>query len=307
MYVDESGRPELKGFKNNTHFVLTGLAIPISVWHQKTAQITNIKKMYGLEGKEIHTAWMARKYLEQKRVDNFQNLDYEARRLAVLKEREKELRIAVEKAFAGIISEKSLRSKRKNYKNTVDYIHLTFDERQTALNELADLIGSWSDCRLFAEAVDKSCCSDDHSVFKESFTQVVTRFQAFLVNYGRYSGQALKGLVVQDDNKTEAKRLTRLMKSLYKEGTFWRDIDNIIETPLFVDSSLTEMVQMADLCAYATRRFFEYNNTQLFNKIYPRFDRAGNLVVGIRHYTGFKICACKVCQDHGRSSSWRSK
>jgi len=79
----------------------------------------------------------------------------------------------------------------------------------------------------------------------------------------------------------------------------WTQQTRIIETPLFVDSRLTGMIQMADVCAYATRRFFEYNETDLFNRICHRFDRipAGS-VVGIRHYTGVFNCKCRVCLDH---------
>ncbi len=45
------------------------------------------------------------------------------------------------------------------------------------------------------------------------------------------------------------------MKSFYDKGTNWTDLEHIIETPLFVDSELTSLVQIADLCAYAIRRY----------------------------------------------------
>ena len=296
MYVDESGRPEITSITDSSHFVLIGLAIPVQTWRNKTEQITVIKKRYQLEGKEIHTAWMARKYIEQKHIVDFNNLNYDTRRKKVNEERLINLRIK-----AGLKSTKTLNNLKKNYKKTEDYIHLTYDERMSILHELAALIGSWTDIRLFAEAVDKNFCSPLHSVFKESFIQVVTRFEAFLVNYGKHVGEAQEGLIVQDDNPTEAIRLTNLMKGIYKQGTFWRDITHIVETPLFVDSSLTEMIQLADLCGYATRRFFEKQEEDIFNQIFPRFDRVHDVAVGIRHFTGYNQCSCKVCQAHGRS------
>jgi hypothetical protein len=75
-------------------------------------------------------------------------------------------------------------------------------------------------------------------------------------------------------------------------------VDRIIETPLFVDSSLTSMVQMADLCAFATRRLFENGESDLFDRMFGRFDQAKGKVVGIRHYLGGKVCTCKVCLAH---------
>jgi hypothetical protein len=57
-------------------------------------------------------------------------------------------------------------------------------------------------------------------------------------------------------------------------------------------------VQVADLCAYATRRYFENDERDLFDRIYSRFDRAGSAVVGIRHFAP-ESCPCRVCKDHG--------
>ena len=54
---------------------------------------------------------------------------------------------------------------------------------------------------------------------------------------------------------------------------------------------LTSMVQMADLCAYATRRFFENGELDLFDRIFGRFDQARGRMVGIRHYVGGKACS----------------
>jgi hypothetical protein len=61
------------------------------------------------------------------------------------------------------------------------------------------------------------------------------------------------------------------------------------------------MVQIADLCSYATRRFFEKGETDLFDRFYKVFDRASGKLVGLRHYTGKMQCACLVCVDHVRT------
>lgn len=93
------------------------------------------------------------------------------------------------------------------------------------------------------------------------------------------------------------KDITALMKEFHKKGTFWTYINNIIETPLFVDSSLTSMIQMADICSYAIRRYLENNETVLFDEIFKRAHRKGNTVVGVRHFSN-PVCTCKICQSH---------
>lgn len=108
---------------------------------------------------------------------------------------------------------------------------------------------------------------------------------------------------MQDKNETVALRLTELMRLFHRQGTRWGDLPLLVETPMFVDSSLTSMVQVADVCAYATRRFCDKGETDLFKRIYPRVHRAGGRLVGMRHYTNRdevygRKCGCNICVDH---------
>lgn len=95
-----------------------------------------------------------------------------------------------------------------------------------------------------------------------------------------------------------AKKLTELMRHFHDQGTLWTDIDRIIETPFFVDSQLVSGIQLADICAYAIRRFFEKNETDLFDRIFDRFDRFKDRLVGIRHFNLGSECRCRVCLAH---------
>ena len=61
-----------------------------------------------------------------------------------------------------------------------------------------------------------------------------------------------------------------MMRSFHAAGTLWTRVECIIETPMFVDSKLTRMVQIADLCAYALRRYLENGETGLFRPIFAR-------------------------------------
>ena len=89
-----------------------------------------------------------------------------------------------------------------------------------------------------------------------------------------------------------------MMRSFFQEGTrHLKNIDNVIETPLFVDSNLTSMVQIADLCAYALRRYIENGERNLFDRIFKRADRKNNRLVGIRHFTD-PNCACLLCKNN---------
>lgn len=283
-YLDESGVVEHTA--NSDHFILLGFAIPAGTWRDKDRQVDIVKDKYGLRDVEVHTAWMIRDYQEQKIVPDFQALDWSARRQALL---------GVRALNLGRSGRKSSKELLKNYKKTAAYVHLTQQERLACVTELAGLIGSWSDVRLFCDAHAKHHLNGlDH--YKIAFEQVVTRFNTYL----DIATDKL-GLLVQDNNQTVAKRLTEVMRLYHQQGTLWSKINKIVETPLFVDSELTSMVQMADLCAYATRRFFEKGERPLFDLIRTRFDRNRDKLVDLRHFTGRTQCQCDVCIDHGRS------
>jgi hypothetical protein len=290
-YIDESGVPELN--QGTSHFVLLGLSIEAWDWRAQDRAVTVVKRKYGLVNAEIHTGWMTRRYLEQERIPNFQTLDWPTRRQQVTQERSTQL--IKEDALKGSNAARELR---KNYRKTDAYIHLTLDERRNCLRELADLIGGWGNVRLFCHAIDKTCFAaapPNIPPREEAFTHVVSRFERYLSDMG---GPQTIGLLAHDHDDTAADRMTQLMRQFHSSGTMWTNITRIIETPFFVDSKLTVGVQLADLCAYATRRFCENRETDLFDRIWPRFHRSGTRVVGIRHYVGYRKCTCRICVEH---------
>jgi hypothetical protein len=125
----------------------------------------------------------------------------------------------------------------------------------------------------------------------------VSRFELFLKNTRADLGCEKYGLLVHDNNDTIARKLTDLRKQYHKSGTLWTNVEGIIETPLFVNSQLTSMVQVADLCAYALRRYCENKDETLFNEVFKIASKRNNKIVGVRHYTR-QPCDCAICRGH---------
>ena len=146
-YIDESGTPEIPG--TSSHYVLAGLSIPVNRWKEAEQDIYQIKHKYSLENKEIHTAWLLRKYIEQIKIPNFEALPYNTRIYEVNKYRKADIFKLQNKGGS------TLKQKKKNYKETEDYIHLSYDERKSFVKEVAQKISSWKYARLFAECIDK--------------------------------------------------------------------------------------------------------------------------------------------------------
>ena len=292
-YIDESGTSNIPG--NTSHFILAGLSIPIRHWKDCDREIETLKKKYSLNDSEIHVAWILRPYLEQSRIANFEELDYRQRKSQVESLRIKEL-LRLQRSGKPDLYKQT----KKNYQKTESYIHLSFDERIKFILEIAQCISNWGFARLFAECVDKIHFDPSRTaqtIDEQSFEQLVSRFEQYLQYMTR--GSECYGLIIHDNNETIAKKHTELMKRFHQKGTLWTDITRIIETPLFVDSQLTSMVQIADVCAYALRRYLENGDEELFNLIFQRADRKEGVIVGVRHFTK-PGCICKICTGHRR-------
>jgi len=222
-------------------------------------------------------------------------MDWAARRSAVDRARTTHLLTLQRKQNSG-----AYRQAKKNYAHSKAYTHLTFAERTEVIRAVADTVASWEHARLFAECIDKTHFDPNRTlrtIGEQAFEQVISRFQQYLSAVSGMPGQSALALLVHDNNQNVAKKHTDLMRQFHKNGTLWTTVDNIIETPLFVDSSLTRMVQLADLSAYALRRYVENGETELFRKVFTRADRAKGKTVGVRHFAGLS-CQCEICLAH---------
>ena len=190
---------------------------------------------------------------------------------------------------------------KKNYHKTNAYAHLSSVQRRQFVIDVAKCVSNWRFARLFAECVDKVHFDPNRapqSLDEQAFAQVASRFDRYLQITEEPGTQRQNyGLLIHDNNQTVAKKHTQLMKRFHQQGTLWTSVTRIIETPLFVDSELTGMVQIADLCSYSLRRYLENGETTLFDLVFNRADRHNNLVVGVRHFSA-DDCACRICGAH---------
>jgi hypothetical protein len=302
-YLDESGTPDIGG--NTSHYVLAGLAIPIWHWKDCERELGKIRKKYGLDSdEEIHTAWMLRVYLEQTKIPNFESLSSAERRIKADAYRQAEI-LRIQRLPT---AKEQLKQTKKTYRLTNPYIHLTLSQRKAFLIEIARCVSQWGFARLYAECIDKIAYPalnnkrqphEQRTIDEQALEQVVSRFENHLRIISAKGNQA-HALLIHDNNETVCRKHTALMKKFHAKGTLWTNMQHIVETPLFVNSELTSMVQIVDLCAYALRRYLENKEDELFDLIYVRADRKDNWaktahkVVGVRHYSSM-ACKCKIC------------
>lgn len=299
LYLDASGVPE-RNQPANSHYVLLGLAVHVGTWFRLTKEIRAVKRKYVLgdvDEFELHAGWMIRPIPGQS-IAGFDDLDYLARRDAVLAERER-----IQREVWPALSKAQLKKERRAFRETESYVHLTWTERATLVDEALTAVGSYQvrnhrhPIALFAEAINKEHLPAGADPVDQAFTQVVTRFERFLKNQG-VGGRGVWGLLVSDEDQHRAKMLARLLRRFQSEGTRWGEIDQVIETPFFLDSGSNSGVQVVDLCAYAVRRYLEKGEEDRFRRIFRRFYRTSTGLHGLRHYTK-RGCPCLICRERG--------
>lgn len=149
----------------------------------------------------------------------------------------------------------------------------------------------WS-VRAFAVAVDKQTTESDPVEY--AFEEMCNRFNLFLSRLHR-NGDTQRGLIVMDKWHYED-ALQRLARRFREDGTRWGQLRNLTEVPLFVDSTASRLIQIADLLAWAVWRRYEFGDSRYFDQIVGRFDKEGGVLHGLVHRRSTTMeCHCPAC------------
>ena len=126
---------------------------------------------------------------------------------------------------------------------------------------------------LLGVVMDKTASQYDHrQTRREAMELLYEQIEAWMWGHSRH-----KAIVIVDDCDTRtnyqiAARHADMLRTQTRTGIQFR---NIVETPLFTRSELSEGIQLADLCAYSTYRAFAHDDIEYhyFQKILPYFHR----------------------------------
>lgn len=152
---------------------------------------------------------------------------------------------------------------------------------------------SFESARLFACAIHKPSFPG-HDPMELAFEELCNRFDLFLGRL-RAEGDRQRGLLILDESAHET-TLQRMARDFRTLGTRWGVVRNLAETPLFVNSRASRLVQVADHVAYAVFRRFNASDANYFDIIAGRFDSCDGIVHGLSHrQTIDASCMCPGC------------
>ena len=167
------------------------------------------------------------------------------------------------------------------------------DARGTIKSVLDVLANAYDSARAFACVVHKPSFPN-RDPMEIAFEDLCSRFDRYLRRL-RANGDAQRGLLILDKSTYET-TLQQMSVAFRTLGTRWGVIRNLADTPLFVDSRASRVIQLADHVAHAVFRRYQSGDTQYFDRIARKFDSEDGIIHGLAHKElGNPHCMCIAC------------
>lgn len=159
--------------------------------------------------------------------------------------------------------------------------NIPFHLRERAIKDaLSVLANAHSSTRIFAVGVDISQAGDPPMEY--AFLQLASRFDRYLRRLNQ-RGDKQRGMMLFD--KSAHEHALQSLTSIYRsKGHDWGVIRYLSETPAFIDSRASRLIQLADLVAYAIGRKANWNDSRFADIIMSRFDHDGTKMHGLRFF-----------------------
>ena len=182
---------------------------------------------------------------------------------------------------------------------------MTRIQRTNVLNRVYDLLAGLPDnVSLFSVAMHKPSFPSDDPIQK-TCEEMAGHFDAYLSRLETAEPKAEKqrGLMIFDQCNHQA-TLHGLLAEYRTTGASWGRVKHLAEIPMFTDSKLTRMLQLADFVAYATFRRYQHGDSQFLDRIIRKFDQSGGRLHGLVHMIArHDECFCPSCVTRRTSSS----
>jgi len=152
---------------------------------------------------------------------------------------------------------------------------------------------SYNTTKVFICAIHKPSYPNSDSM-ELAFEDLCSRFNMYLCRL-EADGDRQRGLIVLDNSSYETS-LQRLARDFRSIGTRWGVIRTLADTPMFLDSRASRVIQVADHIAYAGFRRYESGDSSFFDIISARFDQHEGRIHGLVHkQTNDPNCMCPAC------------
>lgn len=156
-----------------------------------------------------------------------------------------------------------------------------------------------SKIKIFVSVIEKQQFAGKADIIPTAFQDLAFAFDSSLRLSYTLRKNPQRGMMLFD--KSTSERMIQDLSYLYKHiGTHDDKLRNFAEVPVFVDSKVSRLIQLADLVAYWVYRYYQSNDRRGFNLLKPHFARHGSDVFGLKEHIS-DTCRSKLAlaHDHG--------
>lgn len=180
-------------------------------------------------------------------------------------------------------------------RRTWPWNQMTREEAQGIIKAVLKVVAdSYNSTNLFACAIHKASYPTEPSIINMAFEDLTQRFD-FYLNTVNANGDRHKGLLILDQSSHE-NTLQDLAKNFRQLGTQYAKINHLADTPFFVNSKASRIIQIADHIAYSVFRRYNQSDTTYFDIIAHRFYENNGTLHGLAHKQKYRIkCMCAAC------------
>jgi len=168
------------------------------------------------------------------------------------------------------------------------------EEAQGVIKAVLDILRqSYDSAKAFACAVHKASFPGQDPM-ELAFEDICSRFDIYLRRL-RGAGEQQRGLLILDESTHET-TLQAMARNFRTLGTRWGVIRSLADTPFFVNSRASRVVQLADHVAYAVFRRYNAHDAQYFDVMASKLDCVDGVVHGLVHKRlNNPNCMCVAC------------
>lgn len=119
-------------------------------------------------------------------------------------------------------------------------------------------LARWSDITIVSVVMCKDKMEERYrspAVTEYSWMFVTERLEHFLVQKPEGTNNGL--LFIDASQKNPESEIRRAVRKAVKNGGIWKDIDHVIEQPIFVESYTHNLIQLADMIAYVILKHYK--------------------------------------------------
>lgn len=153
--------------------------------------------------------------------------------------------------------------------------HLNAIEKESLRTDIYRLISKYKSVRTIAVITDAhaayqlSYIENDDDLYWYSYKQLTERFQYYLQDISRISGQKINGIIVCDHRAPKDDRRLQELHARLLQGHHdaYSSYDHLVEGVFVAPSHLSVGVQLADMVAGAMLRKFKANDARFYEQM----------------------------------------